>query len=145
VPVVEEVLRRGASAAKKSLGLDDLSIHRGTIEASFLRNPTSMSRKEKILAMLADEPNDSFLRYSLAMELRKEQDHEESIRILRELAYDPQANYVAAFFMAARQLADYEQIEQARALLRDGIEEARTQNNLHAAAEMSELLSDLGK
>ena len=104
-----------------------------------------MSRKEKILAMLAEEPNDSFLRYSLAMELRKEQDHQESIRILRELAYDPNAKYVAAFFMAAQQLAELEQIEQARALLRDGIEEARTQNNLHAAAEMSELLSDLGK
>jgi hypothetical protein len=80
-----------------------------------------------------------------AMEMRKEQDHEESIRILRELAYDPQAKYVAAFFMAAQQLAELDQIEQARALLRDGIEEARTQNNLHAAAEMSELLSDLGK
>jgi hypothetical protein len=47
--------------------------------------------------------------------------------------------------MAAQQLAELDQIEQARALLRDGIEEARTQNNLHAAAEMSELLSDLGK
>lgn len=104
-----------------------------------------MSRKEKIQAMLAEEPNDSFLRYSLAMELRKEQNHEESIRILRELAYDPRAKYVAAFFMAAQQLAELEQIEQARALLRDGIEEARSQNNLHAAAEMSELLSDLGK
>ena len=30
------------------------------------------SRREKIEALLADDPNDSFLRYSLAMELDKE-------------------------------------------------------------------------
>ena len=34
-----------------------------------------MSRREKIEAMLADEPGDSFLRYSLAMELDKEAAH----------------------------------------------------------------------
>ncbi|MFN7731819.1 MAG: hypothetical protein ACK5OB_07950 [Pirellula sp.] len=104
-----------------------------------------MSRKERILAMLADEPADAFLRYSLAMELRKEGDNAESIRLLRELAYDPKEKYVAAFFMAAQQLAELEQLEDARTLLRDGIEEARRQNNLHAAAEMSELLVEIGK
>lgn len=104
-----------------------------------------MSRKEKILAMLADEPNDPFLRYSLALELRKEENLTESVAILKELAYDPNVKYVAAFFMAAQQLAEQGQVEQARAFLRDGIEEARAQNNLHAAAEMSELLQELGK
>jgi thioredoxin-like negative regulator of GroEL len=104
-----------------------------------------MSRKERILAMLSEEPNDPFLRYSLAMELRKEGDHEESVRLFKELAYDPKEKYVAAFFMAAQQLAEREQIEDARTLLRDGIEEARNQKNLHAAAEMSELLAELGK
>jgi hypothetical protein len=79
------------------------------------------------------------------MELRKESDHEQSVTMLRELAYDPDAKYVAAFFMAAQQLAELDQVEEARTLLRDGIEEARRQNNLHAAAEMGELLSELGK
>lgn len=104
-----------------------------------------MSRKEKIQAMLAEEPNDAFLKYSLAMELRKEDSFEESIQILKQLAYDPSVKYVAAFFMAAQQLAELGQTEEARGFLRDGIEEARAQNNLHAAAEMSELLKDLGK
>jgi hypothetical protein len=35
-----------------------------------------MSRREKIEAMLAEEPQDVFLRYSLAMELDKEGDHD---------------------------------------------------------------------
>jgi predicted Zn-dependent protease len=104
-----------------------------------------MSRKERILAMLQDDPNDSFLKYTLAMELRKEGDLTESIRMLRSLAYDPNEKYVAAYFMAAQQLTELDQVEEARTLLRDGIEEARKQNNLHAAAEMSELLSELGK
>ena len=104
-----------------------------------------MSRKENILAMLADDPNDAFLRYTLAMELRKEGEHEQSIDILRDLAYAPTSKYVAAFFMAAQQLAELERIEDARELLRDGIEEARAQGNSHAAAEMAELLAELGK
>ena len=34
-----------------------------------------MSRREKIEAMLAEDPGDTFLRYSLAMELDKEGDN----------------------------------------------------------------------
>ncbi len=106
---------------------------------------SATNRKERILEMLAEEPNDPFLKYSLAMELRKEGDSDESIRLLSALAYDPVDKYVAAYFMAAQQLADLSRIEEARTFLRDGIEQARVQNNLHAAAEMGELLSDLGK
>ncbi|EKK03859.1 TPR repeat-containing protein [Rhodopirellula baltica SH28] len=102
-----------------------------------------MSRREKIEAMLADDPTDTFLRYSLAMEYRSEGDHETSLVKLRDLfADDPP--YVPAFFMAAQQLVDLGRIDEARAILRDGIEQARTQNDSHAAAEMSELLSSIG-
>lgn len=102
-----------------------------------------MSRREKIEAMLADEPGDTFLRYSLAMELRSEGDHARSIEKLTELTHDTPP-YVPAFFMAAQQLVDLDQVERAREFLREGIEEARRQGDSHAAAEMSELLSALG-
>lgn len=102
-----------------------------------------MSRREKIEAMLADEPGDTFLRYSLAMELRSEGDHARSIEKLTELTRDTPP-YVPAFFMAAQQLVDLNEIERAREFLREGIEEARRQGDSHAAAEMSELLSALG-
>ena len=46
--------------------------------------------------------------------------------------------------MAAQQLADLQRIEEARALLREGIEQARHQDDTHAAGEMSELLASLG-
>ncbi len=103
-----------------------------------------MSRREQIEAMLQEEPNDLFLRYGLAMEYRKEGNHDESLRGLRELTrWEPP--YVAAFFMAAQQLVDLGRIEEARTYLRDGIDAARSQGNSHAAAEMSELLSSLGE
>lgn len=101
------------------------------------------SRREKIEAMLLDDPGDPFLRYSLAMELDKEGRHAESLQWLDGLTRD-QPPYVQAFFMAGQQLVRLQRIEEARAFLRSGIEEARRQNNFHAAGEMSELLASLG-
>ena len=102
-----------------------------------------MSRREKIEAMLVDEPGDEFLRYSLAMELDKEGDHDGSLERLAGLTQDTPP-YVPAFFMAAQQLVRLERIVEARKFLRDGIEAARLQGNAHAAGEMSEFLASLG-
>ncbi len=122
------------------------------VELLVLSNPillrkvaVSMSRLEKILAMLESEPGDTFLRYTLAMEYRKLGDAPKSLELLRSLAYEQPTPYVPAFFMAAQQLADQEKTDEARTYLRDGIEEARKQNDLHAASEMAEFLSELGK
>ncbi|MFY7877926.1 MAG: hypothetical protein ACOVQM_20885 [Pirellula sp.] len=103
------------------------------------------SRLEKILSMLEDDPRDPFLRYTLAMEYRKLQQNEKSLELLTELTIHENPKYVAAFFMAAQQLVELERLDDARSYLREGIEEARQQNNHHAAAEMSELLSEIGK
>jgi hypothetical protein len=102
-----------------------------------------MSRREKIEAMLADEPGDTFLRYSLAMELDKEGDHAASLAKFTELTRD-QPPYVPAFFMGGQQLARLGRSSEARELLRAGIETARAQGDAHAAGEMSEFLSSLG-
>jgi hypothetical protein len=102
-----------------------------------------MSRRAKIEAMLADEPRDVFLRYSLAMELDKEGDHDASLALFGELTRDDPP-YVPAFFMAAQQLARLQRVSEARTYLRDGIEAARRQSNAHAAGEMSEFLASLG-
>ncbi len=103
------------------------------------------SRLEKILSMLETDPRDPFLRYTLAMEYRKLQQNEKSLELLTELTIHENPKYVAAFFMAAQQLVELERLDDARSYLREGIEEARLQNNHHAAAEMSELLSEIGK
>ncbi|QDU92731.1 hypothetical protein [Lignipirellula cremea] len=102
------------------------------------------TRREKIEAMLVDEPNDSFLRYSLALEQRKAGEHEECLAGFRSLMAD-EPPYVAAFFMSAQLLVSLDRIDEARTALRDGIEVARTQGDNHAAGEMSELLMTLGQ
>jgi hypothetical protein len=103
-----------------------------------------MSRREKIEAMLADDPGDTFLRYSLAMELDKEGDHAGSVAKFAELTRD-EPPYVPAFFMAGQQLARLGRLPEARAVVRDGIEAARSQGDAHAAGEMSEFLASLGQ
>jgi hypothetical protein len=102
------------------------------------------SRREKIEAMLVEEPTDTFLRYSLAMELDKEAEHERSLQQLAELTRDDPP-YVPAFFMSGQQLTRLARVDEARAVLRVGIEQARAQNDLHAAGEMSEFLASLGE
>jgi hypothetical protein len=94
--------------------------------------------------MLAEEPGDVFLRYSLAMEHAKEGNHPASLLLLSELQRESPP-YVPAFFMAGQQLVELDRLSDARAVLRDGIEQARTQGDAHAAGEMSELLASLGR
>jgi len=92
---------------------------------------------------LADAPGDTFLRYGLAMELEKEGNHEASLTQLRGLMSD-RPPYVPAFFRSGQQLASIGRINEARSALRDGIEQARSQGDAHAAGEMSEFLASLG-
>jgi tetratricopeptide (TPR) repeat protein len=101
------------------------------------------TRRQRIEAMLADEPGDAFLRYSLAMELEKEGDHEASLAQLRTLLADTPP-YVPAYFRGGQQLAALGRLAEARGWLRDGIEQARACGDAHAAGEMSELLASLG-
>lgn len=101
------------------------------------------SKREKIEAMLAEEPGDTFLRYSLAFELDKEEDYDGALALFAGLTKDDPP-YVPAFFMGGQLLAKIGRVEESRALLRDGIEEARKQGDSHAAGEMAEFLSALG-
>ena len=101
------------------------------------------SRRQKIESMLQDEPNDIFLRYSLALLMEADGEWEASLNILQELARSTPP-YVPAYQMAAQHLVKYGKAEDARRALREGIEEARRQNLSHAAGEMAELLVSIG-
>ncbi len=102
------------------------------------------SRRQQIETMLKAEPNDRFLRYCLAMEMSADGEPESALVIYTELCLE-QPPHVAAFFRRGQLLVELDRIEEARTVLREGIEVARTEGDLHAAGEMSELLSDLGQ
>ena len=101
-----------------------------------------ISRRAKIEAMLAEEPHDTFLRYSLAMELQKEGAWDDSLRCFHDLMRDEPA-HVPTYFMAAKLLVRRRRGRSA-CRVRDGIEQARGQGNQHAAAEMAEFWMALG-
>ncbi len=104
----------------------------------------NMSRRAQIESLLLDEPSDTFLRYALAMEHLAEKSWEPALQIFAALQAD-QPPYVPAFFMAAQQLTKLGRIDEARTALRDGIDQARTQGDGHAAGEMSQFLASLGQ
>jgi len=103
----------------------------------------STTRREKIEALLRDDPGDVFLRYSLALELESAGEWEAGLGILEDLGRGTPP-YVPALQMAGQFLAARGQVEDARRALREGIEAARRQGNTHAAGEMAELLMSLG-
>jgi thioredoxin-like negative regulator of GroEL len=101
------------------------------------------SRREKIEALLRDDPDDVFLRYSLALEMEAAGEWEAGLDILESLARG-EPPYVPAFQMAAQHLVARNRVDDARRILRQGIEEARRQGKAHAAGEMADLLMSLG-
>jgi predicted Zn-dependent protease len=105
--------------------------------------PGENPRRRKIEAMLAEDPDDVFLRYSLALAMEADGEWEAALEILESLGRAEPA-YVPALQMSGQMLVAHGQVEAARRALREGIEQARSQGQSHAAAEMAELLTTLG-
>jgi hypothetical protein len=109
-----------------------------------LHTMTPATRREKIEALLADDPRDAFLRYSLALELVKEGSPDRGLPLLDELMRETPA-YVPAFFQSGQILAGLGRMDAARTSLRAGIEAARAAGDAHAAGEMAEFLASIGR
>jgi Flp pilus assembly protein TadD len=100
------------------------------------------SRKQQIEEMLAEDPNDAFLRYGLAMEHVSAGDDEGAVRCFRDLvAADP--DYVPAFMQVGHALVRLGRPDEAREALSQGVIAARKQGNAHAAEEMQVMLDGL--
>jgi len=104
---------------------------------------TDRTRKEQLAEMLAEEPNDAFLRYALAMEYLGEGNDEEALREFRQLL-EQSPDYIPGYQQTGQALLRRGQLEEARDVLNRGVVEARKQGDQHAAEEMSGLLATLG-
>jgi len=103
---------------------------------------TAKNRRQQLQEMLAGEPNDSFLRYGLAMEFVSEGNDEEAVRCFQELfAVAPE--YVPGYLQAGQGLTRLGRLEEARAVFGRGIAKAREQGDHHAADEMEAFLANL--
>ena len=101
------------------------------------------SRADMLKEFLAQNPNDAFARYGLAMEYRNAGDTAAAVREFDALI---QANpdYTAAYFMAAQTLASAGRADEAKQRLREGIASAERTGNQHAKSEMSAMMEELG-
>ncbi len=104
---------------------------------------TETSRIEMLSRVLAQNPDDAFARYGLAMEHTKAGDIELALAEFRKLL-QAHPDYTAGYFMAAQTLARAGRLDEARAMLRDGIASAARTNNQHAKTEMEAMLAELG-
>lgn len=103
---------------------------------------TGKSRKQQIEEMLAEDPNDPFLRYGLAMERVSAGQDEEAVRCFEELLRSA-PDYVPGYMQAGRALARLNRLDEARAIFQAGILAARQKSDFHAAEEMSGFLEGL--
>jgi len=100
------------------------------------------SRLEFLREAVLAKPNDTFVRYGLAMELSNLGKHEEAWQHFNYLlAHHP--DYSPAYFHAGAFLAKQGRLEEARNVLAKGIEVAGRQGNLHAQSELQAALDQL--
>ncbi|HEX6501610.1 MAG TPA: tetratricopeptide repeat protein [Terriglobales bacterium] len=102
-----------------------------------------MDRVAMLNDILAQNPNDTFARYGLAMEYSKTGNFAQALgEFGKLLAANP--DYTAGYFMAAQTLVRAERIEDARKMLADGVAAAQRTRNAHAQSEMEAMLAELG-
>src|SRR5437762_13952685 len=102
----------------------------------------SAVNRQKIAAMMVEEPNDPELRYMLAMEHASAGDDAAAVRCFQELIQRV-PHYPPAYHQAGRSLQRLNRSAEARAILTHGIPVAEKQGDAHAADEMMELWSRL--
>ena len=103
---------------------------------------TAKSRKQQIEEMLAEDPNDPFLRYGLAMEQMSAGDDEAAARCLQELiAVAP--GYVPAHQQLGQTFLRLGRTSEARQAWRLGVDAAQKAGDLHARDEMQGFLDSL--
>lgn len=101
-----------------------------------------MDRVAMLKEILADNPNDAFARYGLAMELANSGDTAAALAEYEALvAANPE--YVPAYQMAGQLLMNLGRDADARAWFDKGIAAARRAGNRHAESEMQGMLDTL--
>ena len=101
-----------------------------------------MTRLEKLLQFLAEDPNDSFTRYAIGLEFGGQKNYLEAIRWMEELRAEC-PDYVPTYYQLASYYRELKKKNEAKAIYKKGIEVARQQNDLHAASELQLAFEEL--
>src|SRR5579872_4953563 len=101
-----------------------------------------MDRIAMLNEILAQDPNNAFARYGLALEYSNSGQLEQAVEEFKKLlAANP--DYAAGYFMAAQTLMKSDRKEEARSMLENGIIAAQRKGDSHAASEMQGMLEEI--
>ena len=98
------------------------------------------NRLDALKQMVAQDPNNSFARYGLAMELTNSNMPGEAIAEFKTLMAND-GTYVAAFYHCGQALEKLGNIGEARSVYRNGIEASLKKGDAHTRAEIEAALS----
>jgi tetratricopeptide (TPR) repeat protein len=84
--------------------------------------------------ILAQDPNNAFARYGLAMEYANSGEAEQALEEFGKLL-SAHPDYPAGYFMAAQTLAKASRSDEAKTMLQNGIAAAQRKGDSHAAGE----------
>jgi tetratricopeptide (TPR) repeat protein len=99
-------------------------------------------RRTKLEKLLEADPNDTFLLYGLAQEHGKAGDHAKAIELYdRLLRADP--SYFYAYFFKARSFAEIGRLDDAKAVVADGLKRATAAGDPKASSELAGLQTEL--
>jgi len=102
----------------------------------------SEQRIEKLKALIAQDPNDSFSQYALALEYNSVNEPLTAIELLEELIKKDR-KYVAAYHQLGQLLSKMNRTQVAKSIYRKGIDIATEQKEEKEAKEMHEELEEL--
>jgi thioredoxin-like negative regulator of GroEL len=102
-----------------------------------------MDRIASLSEILAQDPNDAFARYGLAMEYANTGQHDRALEEFAKLL-SSNPDYAAGYFMSAQTLVKAERTEEAKKMLINGIAAAGRKHDSHAQSEMQAMLDELG-
>lgn len=97
------------------------------------------SRLQQLQAMLAQEPDDSFLIYALALEYAKSNNVNKAIEVLENLI-GKDAAYLGSYYQLGKYYEQTEQLQKAADIYTQGIAIAQQQNNKKILGELNTAL-----
>jgi tetratricopeptide (TPR) repeat protein len=97
------------------------------------------NRLQQLQQMLAQEPNDVFLKYAISVEYFSAKEFENALTILQAILKN-NADYLPAYYQTGKCYEELRQIENAKEIYHKGIEIAIKQGKTKVANELKEAL-----
>lgn len=110
--------------------------------APFAELEMSNYRLSQLRSMLAEDPGDVFLRYAIALELRRRGEDDAAHAAFKALLTD-EPGHLPSYYQLTELLAEIGRIEEARNWCERGIEESKAQGQTKVLGEFQSLLDQL--